>query len=50
MIGFGAIALFGAPTPGGSPTCKGRHLPQKKWVWVTSILAIVTPFLANMFG
>ena len=49
MIGFGAIASFGAVVAWWL-TRKGRHLPQKKWVRVTSILVIVTPFLANMFG
>ena len=49
MILFGAIASFGAVVAWWL-TRKGRHLPQKKWVRVTSILVIVTPFLANMFG
>ena len=50
MIGFGAIASFGAVVAWWK-TRKGKELPtDKKWLRVGSIAVIATPFLANAFG
>ena len=50
MIGFGAIASFGAVVAWWK-TRKGRQLPTgKRWLRIGSIAIIATPFLANSFG
>ena len=50
MIGFGAIASFGAVVAWWK-TRKGRELPtDKRWLRAGSLLIIATPFLANTFG
>ncbi|MBX3284385.1 MAG: cytochrome ubiquinol oxidase subunit I [Acidimicrobiales bacterium] len=49
MILFGAVASFGAVVAWWL-TRKGRHLPRARWVRITSIAVIATPFLANTFG
>jgi cytochrome d ubiquinol oxidase subunit I len=50
MIGFGAVASFGA-VGAWWLTRKGRELPtDKPWMRRASIAIIATPFLANTFG
>ncbi|WP_426573764.1 cytochrome ubiquinol oxidase subunit I [Aquihabitans sp. McL0605] len=50
MIGFGAIASFGAVVAWWK-TRKGKQLPtDKKWLRVGSIAVIATPFIANATG
>ena len=50
MIGFGAIASFGAVVAWWK-TRRGRELPtDKRWLRIGSIAIIATPFLANAFG
>jgi cytochrome d ubiquinol oxidase subunit I len=50
MIGFGAIASFGAVVAWWK-TRKGKALPtDKRWLRIGSIAIIATPFLANATG
>ena len=50
MIGFGAIASFGAVVAWWL-TRRGRQLPtDKRWLRVGAIAVIATPFLANASG
>ena len=50
MIGFGAIASFGAVVAWWK-TRKGKELPtDKRWLRVGSIAIIATPFIANATG
>jgi len=50
MIGFGAIASFGAVVAWWL-TRKGRRLPRgKRWLRIASIAVIPTPFIANSTG
>jgi cytochrome bd ubiquinol oxidase subunit I len=50
MIGFGAIASFGAVVAWWM-TRKRRELPtNRRWLRIGSLAIIATPFLANTFG
>ena len=50
MIGFGAIASFGAVVAWWK-TRRGRELPtDRRWLRIGSLAIIATPFLANSFG